>query len=78
VEGGFHFGHRKKSFRKLNKVKFQGFWRFWLLHKSGRADKGKVRGHLVPDAAVRIKLLKPGNCIGVGFEHKFENRIVGF
>jgi hypothetical protein len=58
VEGGFHFGHRKKSFRKLNKVKFQGFWRFWLLHKSGPADKGKVWGHLAPDAAMRIKLLK--------------------
>jgi len=24
----FHFGHRKKSFRKLNKVKFQGFYGF--------------------------------------------------
>jgi hypothetical protein len=23
---GFHFGHTKKSFRKLNKVKFLGFF----------------------------------------------------
>jgi hypothetical protein len=23
---GLHFGHKKKSFRKLNKVKFQGFF----------------------------------------------------
>jgi hypothetical protein len=23
---GFHFGHKKKSVRKCNKVKFQGFW----------------------------------------------------
>jgi hypothetical protein len=24
-QAGFHFGHKKKSVRKLNKVKFQGF-----------------------------------------------------
>jgi hypothetical protein len=24
---GFQFGHKKKSFRKFNKVKFQGFFK---------------------------------------------------
>jgi hypothetical protein len=25
-QAGFHFGHEKRSFRNLNKVKFQGFF----------------------------------------------------
>ena len=36
---GFQFGHKKKSFRKLNKVKFQGFLGFCdftFLYRPGR------------------------------------------